>query len=297
MIIDPHIDAFLEMLAAQGGAAQNTITAYNADLQDFTRYTAERGSILRDVSAAMVSDYLASMVQTGASARTQARRLSTLRQFFLFLVRDGVLSASPAADISMPKLTKSLPRDLSERELENLFRSAAIWPGPTGLKVSAGLEILYSTGLRVSELLALPFSALSTDAAHLIVKGKGGRERIVPLSSAAKGAALRLRQSFKKPGPYLFAGRDGRSAMTRQGFALLMKQLATRANIDPTRLSPHVLRHSFACHLLARGADIRSVQKLLGHSDISTTQIYTHVLAERLERLVVDHHPLSESAK
>ena len=294
MIIDAHIDAFLEMLAAQSGAAQNTVKAYLADLQDFTRYTSGRLTPLSQISAAMLSDYLASMARTGASARTQSRRLSTLRQFFLFLLREGVLSSNPAADISMPKLTKSLPRYLSEGEVEELFRTAAIWPGPAGLRASAGLEILYSTGLRVSELLALPFSALATDATHLIVKGKGGRERVVPLSSAAKVAALRLRQSIKKPGPYLFPGRDGRSAMTRQGFALLMKQLAVRATIDPGRLSPHVLRHSFASHLLARGADIRSVQKLLGHADISTTQIYTHVLAERLERLVMDHHPLSD---
>jgi len=297
MIIDAHIDAFLEMLAAQGGAAQNTVTAYHADLRDFTRYMTARGSVLADVSAATLSDYFASMAKTGASARTQARRLSTLRQFFLFLVREAVLSASPAADISMPKLPNSLPSYLSEAELEELFHAAAIWPGLAGLKVSAGLEILYSTGLRVSELLALPLTALSTDAAYLIVKGKGGRERIVPLSDAAKGAALRLRESFKKPGRYLFSGRDGRSAMTRQGFALLMKQLAVRANIDPAHLSPHVLRHSFASHLLARGADIRSVQKLLGHADISTTQIYTHVLAERLEKLVADHHPLSKGSK
>jgi integrase/recombinase XerD len=293
MIIDAHKDAFLEMLAAQAGAAQNTVTAYDADLEDFTRYAAERARELSDVSAATISGYLASMAHTGASARTQARRLSTLRQFFLFLVREGVLSANPAADISMPKLAKSLPRYLSEAEVQTLFRTAAVWPGLSGLKVSAGLEILYSTGLRVSELLALPLSALSTDATHLIIKGKGGRERIVPLSDAAKSAALRLLQGLKKPGRYLFAGRDGRSAMTRQGFALLIKSLAARANIDPTRLSPHVLRHSFASHLLARGADIRSVQKLLGHADISTTQIYTHVLAEGLEKLVADHHPLS----
>jgi len=297
MIIDAQTDAFLEMLAAQRGAAQNTVTAYSADLQDFKRYMTARGGALSELPAAALSDYVALLAKSGASARTQARRLSTLRQFFLFLVREGALSTNPVADISMPKLARSLPRYLSEGELEGLFRAAAVWPGPAGLRASAGLEILYSTGLRVSELLALPLTSLSTDASHLIVKGKGGRERVVPLSSAAKAAALRLRQSFKEQVRYLFPGRDGRSAMTRQGFALLIKQLAVRANIDPVRLSPHVLRHSFASHLLARGADIRSVQKLLGHADISTTQIYTHVLAERLEELVRDHHPLSEGSK
>ncbi len=285
------------MLAAQRGAAQNTIAAYHADLQGFKRYMTARGSSLSDLHAVALGDYLAATAKTGASSRTQARRLSTLRQFFLFLVREGILSTNPAVDISMPKLRKSLPRYLSEGELDGLFRAAATWPGPSGLRAAAGLEILYSTGLRISELLGLPLTALSTDATYLIVKGKGGRERVVPLSNAAKGAASLLRQSFKKPGRYLFPGRDGRSSMTRQGFALLIKQLAVRANIDPARLSPHVLRHSFASHLLARGADIRSVQKLLGHVDISTTQIYTHILAEQLERVVADHHPLSKGTR
>jgi integrase/recombinase XerD len=293
MITDGHIDAFLEMLTAEGGAAQNTITAYHADLQDFLRFMTPLQTQWADVTPSRLGDYLAEMAENGCAVRTQARRLSTLRQFFLFLVREGVRVENPAVDISMPKITVSLPRYLSEAELDELFRTAAGWPGPAGRKISAGLEILYSTGLRISELLALPVSALSTDATHLIIKGKGGRERVVPLSSAAKLAALRLREGSKKPVRFLFPGRDIRYPMTRQGFALLLKQLAARAKIDPVRLSPHVLRHSFASHLLARGADIRSVQKLLGHADISTTQIYTHVLSERLEKLVRDHHPLS----
>jgi integrase/recombinase XerD len=293
MITDGHIDAFLEMLTAEGGAAQNTITAYHADLQDFLRFMTPLQTQWADVTPSRLGDYLAEMAENGCAVRTQARRLSTLRQFFLFLVREGVRVENPAVDISMPKITVSLPRYLSEAELDELFRTAAGWPGPAGRKISAGLEILYSTGLRISELLALPVSALSTDATHLIIKGKGGRERVVPLSSAAKLAALRLREGSKKPVRFLFPGRDIRYPMTRQGFALLLKQLAARAKIDPVRLSPHVLRHSFASHLLARGADIRSVQKLLGHADISTTQIYTHVLSERLEKLVKDHHPLS----
>jgi integrase/recombinase XerD len=295
MIIDGHADAFLEMLAAQRGAAKNTIIAYHTDLKDFMRYLTARDSRWSDVSPATIGQYVASMAKGGCTARTQARRLSTLRQFFLFLVREGVRSDNPVVDLSMPKVAKSLPPYLSEGELDELFRTATTWPGLTGRKISAGLEILYSTGLRISELLGLPANALSTDATYLIVKGKGDRERIVPLSAAAKLAALRLRQSLKTSVKFLFVGRDGRHAMTRQGFALLLKQLAIRANIDPDRVSPHVLRHSFASHLLARGADIRSVQKLLGHADISTTQIYTHVLAEHLERLVNEHHPLSQS--
>jgi integrase/recombinase XerD len=184
---------------------------------------------------------------------------------------------------------------LSEAEVEDLLAAAADWPGLTGLKANAGLEILYATGLRVTELISLPEKALSTDAAILLVKGKGGRERIVPLSDAAKAAALNLREGIGKSCRYLFPGRDRRLAMTRQGFGLILKQLALRANIDPARLSPHVLRHSFATHLLSRGADLRSLQNLLGHADIGTTEIYTHVLAERLDRLVKAHHPLAKA--
>jgi integrase/recombinase XerD len=234
--------------------------------------------------------------QTGLSARTQARRLSALKQFFLFLLREGMRLDDPAADCAAPRLPQSLPKYLSESEVELLLLTARDLPGPPGLKACAGLEILYATGMRVSELLALPVRALTTDAEALIIKGKGGRERIVPLSDAARAAASRLRGSTlkaKAPPRFLFAGRDPRLAMTRQGFALLLKQVARNADLDPQRLSPHVLRHSFASHLLAHGADLRSLQKLLGHADIATTQIYTHVLAERLQRLVQAHHPLA----
>jgi integrase/recombinase XerD len=185
---------------------------------------------------------------------------------------------------------------LSEAEVELLLQTARAFPGIPGLKANAGLEILYATGLRVSELLALPAQALAMDATVLMVKGKGGRERVLPLSDLAKAAAMRLREATAKsktPPRYLFSGRNPRQPMTRQGFALLLKQVAAKANIDPKRLSPHVLRHSFASHLLANGADLRSLQKLLGHADIATTQIYTHVLAERLQRLVQAHHPLA----
>jgi integrase/recombinase XerD len=163
-----------------------------------------------------------------------------------------------------------------------------------GLKAAAGLEILYCTGLRVSELLALPAGALAADAALIMIRGKGGRERIVPLSAAARDAAGALRAAQARKSKHLFPGRDPRRAMTRQGFALILKQAAHAAGIAPARVSPHVLRHSFATHLLARGADLRSLQKLLGHADVSTTQIYTHVLAERLAQLVAAHHPLAK---
>ncbi len=294
MTIDGAVEAFLEMLAAERGAARNTLLAYQADLQDFAGFL--HGGRPAEADAAAVTGYIASLAGAGIAARTQARRLSSLRQFYLFLLQDGVRQDNPAADLATPRLPQTLPKYLSEAEVDRLLAAAAELPGAPGLKAVAGLEILYATGLRVSELLALPARALATDAAFLLIKGKGGRERIVPLSDTAKQAALRLREAVAKPKApprYLFPGRDARQAMTRQGFALLLKQVALRADLDPARLSPHVLRHSFASHLLARGADLRSLQKLLGHADIATTQIYTHVLAERLQRLVEAHHPLA----
>ncbi|WP_284259680.1 tyrosine recombinase [Acidocella aquatica] len=296
MTIDGHSEAFLEMLAAERGAARNTLAAYQADLEDFAAFVHPRGITPGEAGAGHVGAYIEALHQSGLAARTQARRLSALRQFFLFLLREGIRDENPAAELASPRLPQSLPKYLSESEVEQLLQAAREFPGVPGLKAYAGLEILYATGLRISELLALPARALASDAAVLMLKGKGGRERIVPLSDMAKLAAARLREAtakLKPPPRYLFSGRNPALAMTRQGFALLLKQVALKANIDPGRLSPHVLRHSFASHLLAHGADLRSLQKLLGHADIATTQIYTHVLAERLQRLVQAHHPLA----
>ena len=296
MTIDGHTEAFLEMLAAERGAARNTLAAYQADLEDFAVFLRPRGVPPGQAASRDVGGYIESLHQCGLAARTQARRLSALRQFFLFLLREGIRDDNPVAELASPRLPQSLPKYLSESEVEQLLQAARELPGLPGLKATAGLEILYATGLRVSELLALPARALASDAAVLLLKGKGGRERVVPLSDMAKLAAAGLREAGAKlkPAPrYLFSGRDPALAMTRQGFALLLKQVALKANIDPARLSPHVLRHSFASHLLAHGADLRSLQKLLGHADIATTQIYTHVLAERLQRLVQAHHPLA----
>ena len=191
---------------------------------------------------------------------------------------------------------RTLPKYLSEQEVDALLAAAAQMPGRRGAVARAALEILYATGLRVSELLALPRRALAGDASVLLVRGKGGRERIVPLSDAAREAAAALAGQDDSAGRHLFPGRDGRRPLTRQAFFLLLKQVALRAGLDPARVSPHVLRHSFASHMLARGADLRSLQLLLGHAEIATTQIYTHVLAERLQRLVEQHHPLARRA-
>jgi len=291
--VDRHIEAFLEMLAAERGAARNTLAAYQADLTDFSAFAAARGSGSSGADAALLQSYMASVQSAGLSARTAARRLSALRQFHRFLLREGVRPEDPTQLLDAPKLPRSLPKYLSEQEVDALLAAAGRRPGRPGRLARAALEILYASGLRVSELLGLPRSALAGDSAVLVVRGKGGKERMIPLSDEAKRAAAELVAGDKADARWLFPGRDPRHPMTRQGFALLLKQVALDAGLDPARVSPHVLRHSFASHLLARGADLRSLQLLLGHADIATTQIYTHVLAERLQRLVEMHHPLA----
>ncbi|WP_043509147.1 site-specific tyrosine recombinase XerD [Acidiphilium cryptum] len=294
MALERHIEAFLESMVAERGAARNTILAYQADLADFAAFCASRGHGPAEADAASVADYLGGLATAGLSARTQARRLSSLRQFQRFLLRDGQRADDPTALTSSPKLARTLPKTISEAEVDALLTAAAAMPGQAGRVAEAGLEILYATGMRISELLVLPANALSTDASALLIKGKGGRERIVPLSAAARDAAARLREmNRKRPSRHLFPGRRMGFPMTRQAFARQLKRVAVMAGIHPARLSPHSLRHAFATHLLARGADLRSLQTLLGHADISTTQIYTHVLAERLQKLVEEHHPLA----
>ena len=235
MAIDAQIEAFLEMLAAERGAAVNTLAAYDADLRDFAAYLGRSGVSVGRAAEADLGAYVASLHAVGLSPRTQTRRLSALKQFFLFLQREGVREDNPVSLIIRPRLKQALPKYLSESEVERLLSCAGRLPGRAGLKASAGLEILYTTGLRVSELLALPARALSGDASLIIIKGKGGRERVVPLSEAAKEAAARLRDASSKPkspARFLFPGRAPGAAMTRQGFGLLLKQVAIKAGID-----------------------------------------------------------------
>ena len=294
--MDRHVDAFLEMLAAERGAARNTLLAYSADLAGFAGFAAARGVAAAAADEALLRGWIADQHAQGMSARTAARRLSAVRQFHRFMLREGVREDDPTQLLDSPKLPPGLPKYLTEAEVDALLAAAGTLKPAQGLVARAALEILYATGLRVSEMLALPRLALSADRQLLIVRGKGGRERMVPLSQAAREAAAALvaGRDDAKGGRWLFAGRDPRQAMTRQGFGLMLKQVALAAGLDPARVSPHVLRHSFASHMLARGADLRSLQLLLGHADIATTQIYTHVLAERLQRLVVDYHPLGK---
>jgi integrase/recombinase XerD len=290
-----HIEAFLEMLAAERGAARNTLAAYQADLQDFAAFTTAKGAALHEADSALLRAWLSGLAAQGLAARTQARRLSAIRQFHQFLLREGVRPDDPSELLEAPRLPQSLPKALREEEVEALITAAAVLPGKRGPLAAAAVEMLYCSGLRVTELVSLPAAALRPGAPLIVVRGKGGRERLVPISERARELALAARPEDKgKPSRFLFPSRGAAGHVTRQALNLILKEVALAAGLDPARVSPHVLRHSFASHLLQRGADLRSLQMLLGHADIGTTQIYTKVLEERLRALVAEHHPLSK---
>ena len=296
--MDRHLEGFLEMLVAERGASANTLKAYGADLADFAAHAQAAGERPAAACTATVRDYMAGLGRRGLSARTACRRLSCLRQFFLHLLREGVRTDDPCLLLDAPRQAPALPRHLSEAEVDALLAACAEG-GPMAPQrqavARAAIEMLYATGLRISELLALRREALSGTAPMLLVRGKGGRERVVPLSDEAREAAdAMLRDRAAPASPWLFAGRDPRRPLSRQGFDLILAEAGRCAGIPAARLSPHVLRHSFASHMLAHGADLRALQTLLGHADIATTQIYTHVQAERLARLVEAHHPLAD---
>ena len=297
------VEAYLDKLAAEG-AARNTIDSYRRDLRHFSAFTEARRRAPEDATQAMIRQYLKSLSEAGMAPGTSARRLSVLRQFFRFLYAERVRDDDPTAALDSPRQGKRIPKYLSEAEVDGLLMAAREWTGPHGLRLVALLETLYATGLRVSELVGLPLSALGRDGQMLIVRGKGGKERMVPLSEPAKDAIeeyLDVREKFipKKRAAtlarnWLFPSRSSGGHLTRARLAQLLKDVARKAGVAPNRVSPHVLRHSFASHLLAHGADLRSLQQMLGHADIATTQIYTHVLDDRLKALVRDAHPLAD---
>jgi integrase/recombinase XerD len=294
-----HLEAFLEMLVAERGISSNTKDAYRCDLKDFASFLSKRGTDLHKARTACIRSFLAGLDKAGMSPRTAARKLSAIRQFHHFLVTEGVRSDDPTASIEAPHQGRSLPKYLSEEEVEKLLDASRSINGADGIRLTALLELLYATGLRVSELVGLPLAAAARDPRFILVRGKGGRERMVPLSEPARAALADYREVRPKylgrrgESPFLFPSRGREGHLTRQRFAQMLKDLAVRAGLNPAKVSPHVLRHAFATHLLNRGADLRSVQKMLGHADISTTQIYTHVLDERLKNLVGTHHPLA----
>jgi integrase/recombinase XerD len=290
------------MMVAERGAARNTIEAYRRDLLHFGDHVSSRNQRLAEADPDALRSYLEEMAATGASLRTAARRLSALKQFFRFLAAEGVRKDDPSATIDTPRAGRPLPKYLSENEVTCLLEAASLRRDAGGLRLAALLEVLYATGLRVSELVGLPMSAITRDGRMLIVRGKGGKERMVPLTDPAIEAVqayLGVRDRYlpasssRTGSPWLFPSRSREGHLTRVRFGQLLKELAAEAGLAPARVSPHVLRHSFASHLLAHGADLRSLQQMLGHADISTTQIYTHVLDERLHALVDTAHPLA----
>ena len=290
------VDPFLEMMAAERGAAHNTLESYARDLRELSEFLTKKKTGFEQATKADLEAYAASLTARGLAVGTVARRISSLRQMFHFLFTEGIRTDDPATTLETPRQHRSLPKSLTQQDVETLLAQARSEEDP---RLIAMLEVLYASGLRVSELVTLPASALrkipKAEVAFIIIRGKGGKERMVPLHEAALKAVFAYRVTVKdEESPWLFPSRSKEGHMTRQRFAQLLKGLALRAGLDPEVISPHTLRHSFASHLLSGGADLRVIQELLGHSDISTTQIYTKVEQERLHALVQTHHPLAK---
>jgi integrase/recombinase XerD len=300
------IEPFLEALGAERGAAANTLAAYRRDLDDFTLWLSSVDANTETAGRAEIEAYLAALEATGLSPATRARRLSAIRQFYRFALSEGWRDDDPAARINGPRPSRHLPGTLSVAEVDSLLDAARTGPGSETKRMQrlCMMELLYATGLRVTELVSLPAASARGNPRMLLVTGKGGRERMVPLSEPARealGVWLAIRDKAEaerrsaggRASPWLFPSRGKLGHLTRIGFYHAIKKLAVVAGLDPTRISPHTLRHAFATHLLANGADLRTIQQLLGHVDVSTTEIYTHVLDERLKALVLEKHPLA----
>ncbi len=301
------IERFLEMMAAERGAARNTLAAYRRDLEAYAEEAAARGVALKTAGPEDIRRHLAALEAQGLARSSAARKLSAIRQFHRFLHGDGLSQDNPATAIESPRAARPLPRTISRQEVESLIETARqrtrTAKGKALLKAWRLLclvELLYATGLRVSELVSLTRQAATAEKDFILVKGKGGRERLVPVSEAARAALqgylAEMAAAEKATSKWLFASSGASGHLTRQHFATELKALAAEAGLRADALSPHVLRHGFASHLLEGGADLRAVQQMLGHADISTTQIYTHVQAERLQQVVETHHPLAKKS-
>ena len=306
-----HLEAFLEMMSAERGAAANTLEAYRRDLDDAAAFLKAHGTSLTGADTPALRRYLADVADRGFAPSSQSRRLSSLRQFYAFLYSEGTRGDDPTGILDAPRKSRSLPKTLTVDDVGRLIgraeAEAAGAPGGTperlrSLRLLALLELLYATGMRVSELISLPASVVARGGRFLLIRGKGNKERMVPLSKTAEAAVSvyvgeRVQQEPDQDTAWLFPADSASGHLARQVFARELKALAARAGIPVSAVSPHVLRHAFASHLLQNGADLRAVQELLGHTDISTTQIYTHVLEERLRALVEAHHPLAKGAE
>ena len=309
------VESFLDMLTAERGAAMNTRQAYKRDLADVTLYLrGEKNSDLDKASTEELKayiEYLTHKIHTKGenksqiAVRTVARRLSAMRQYYRYLVSEDVRGDDPTTTIESPKQGRTLPKTLSEDEVAQLIKTAGEGGGADSVRLVCLLEMLYATGLRVSELVGLPMAAIGENTEFLMIEGKGGRERMIPLSEPAQKAItnyLAVRETFigienkEAQDKSFFPSKTSESGhLTRQRFAQLLKDLARDAEIEDGRVSPHILRHAFATHLLSRGADLRSVQKMLGHADIATTQIYTHIMNDDLKEAVEENHPMSKT--
>ncbi len=313
-----RLESFLEMMSAERGAAANTLASYERDLTDLREFLSSRGRSLTEAATSDLSAYLTHLSAQGFAATSQARRLSSMRQFYRFLYSEGLRSDDPTGIIDAPRKGLTLPKTMSVADVNRLLglaaqEAATAGPGQLArIRMHLLLELLYATGMRVSELVSLPVKVLRQEGRFLMIRGKGNKDRMVLLSRAAieamekyeaarKAVATEKSRAAKKAeameSPWLFPSSSKEGHLPRQVFARDLKDIAIRAGLTPSAVSPHVLRHAFASHLLQNGADLRAVQELLGHSDISTTQIYTHVLEERLQELVQTHHPLAKQGK
>lgn len=294
------IERYLEAIAAENGAARNTLAAYGRDLNDFAGFCGRHDTGLDEVMREGIEAYLAHCEATGLSVATRARRLSAIRRFFRFLFIEGLRGDDPAAHMQGPRPARTLPTTLSEADVERMLDLVRSPDGNSRhVRDTALVELLYASGLRVSELVGLPLAAFAGEPEMILVKGKGGKERMVPLSEPAQNAVAnwkKTRAATRKwaQSPWLFPSSNGRKHLTRQSVFLMLKKLAARAGLDPKAVSPHVIRHAFATHLLSNGADLRAIQMLLGHADLGTTEIYTHVLDDQLRELVLEKHPMAQ---
>lgn len=303
------IESFLDMMSAERGASINTLSAYRRDLLDFSGHCAARGRAARAASREDIKAYLATLSRSGVTGSTQARRLSALRQFFGFIFSEGMRKDDPTDAIEAPRRQRPLPKTLSHDDMAALIEAARrlAEKSADGVRLACILEVLYASGLRVSELVTLPLSAARARDGFLLVKGKGQKERLAPLNRTAQraiGDYLEVRDEFLPAGVrrahaerFLFCSRSAEGHVTRRRCHQMLKSLAIAAKLDPGKISPHVLRHAFATHLVEGGADLRSVQTMLGHADIATTQIYTHVAKDHLTQVIESAHPLSKKAK
>ena len=294
------VEQFIEMLIAERGASANTSAAYFNDITNFEAFQNNAGQNLAGATTDHVRSYLRHRTEIGANSRTISRNLSVLRQFFKFLQSENIRSDNPALNVDGPKAARSLPKLISENDVEALLDKAQGSQTAEGIRLNCLLEIAYATGLRVTELVSLPNESFRYESETLMIYGKGGKERLVPLTPSAIKAIVayeEIRGHFLKEhetSKFFFPSRSKQGHLTRRRLGQLLKELARKAGLDPAIISPHVLRHAFASHLLNRGADLRSLQIMLGHSDISTTQIYTHVQKDRLHNVISSHHPMAK---